>query len=103
MNVLTAGRALALVHAAMYDATIAAYDAKYTYNRLRPNEVDPTLTTVIPNPRTPAYPSEHAAVAGAASTVLAYLFPANAEAITAQADAAAQSRLLAGVEPDRSR
>ena len=53
---------------------------------------------MIPNPRTPSYPSEHAAVAGAASTVLAYLFPDNAKVYTDQAEAAAQSRLLAGVE-----
>lgn len=91
-------RALALVNAAMYDATIAAYDSKYTYNRLRPNELNPALTTVIPNPQTPSYPSEHAAVAGAASTVLAYLFPDNAKIYTEQAEAAAKSRLLAGVE-----
>lgn len=95
---LNPARVLALVTAAMYDATIAAYDAKYTYNRLRPSELDPTLTTVIPNPRTPAYPSEHAAVAGAASTVLAYLYPDDAAFLAAQAEAAAQSRLLAGVE-----
>lgn len=91
-------RVPSLVSVAMYDATIAAYDSKYTYNRLRPNELDPSLTTVIPNPQTPSYPSEHAAVAGAASTVLAYLYPDNAKFYTDQAEAAANSRLLAGVE-----
>jgi membrane-associated phospholipid phosphatase len=91
-------RALALLNSAMYDATIAAYDSKYAYNRLRPNELDPNLETVIPNPETPSYPSEHAAVAGAASTVLAYLFPDNAGLYAEQAQAAANSRLLAGVE-----
>jgi membrane-associated phospholipid phosphatase len=98
MSVLTASRVLALVHAAMYDATVAAYDAKYTYNRIRPSDLQPSLQTVIPNPRTPAYVSEHSAVAGAASTVLAYLFPDNAKFYADQAEAAAQSRLLAGVE-----
>lgn len=91
-------RALALLNSAMYDATIAAYDSKYAYNRLRPNELDPTLETVIPNPESPSYPSEHAAVAGAASIVLAYLFPDNAEVYAKQAEAAANSRLMAGVE-----
>lgn len=90
-------RALALVSAAMYDATIAAYDSKYAFNRPRPSELDPSLKTVIANPDTPSYPSEHAAVAGAASTVLAYLFPDNAKFYTDQADAAAKSRVLAGV------
>lgn len=94
----TGSRTLALVNVAMYDATIAAYDSKYTYNRLRPSELDPTLQTVIPNPRTPSYPSEHAVVAGAASTVLAYLFPDNAKSYADQAEAATNSRVLAGVE-----
>ena len=94
----SANRALALVHVAVYDATIAAWDGKYTYNRLRPSEVNPDLTTAIPNPATPSYPSEYAVTAGAASTVLAWLFPDNAEFFEAQAQAAVNSRLLAGVE-----
>ena len=98
LSAAVGARMLALVNAAMYNATVAAYDAKYTYNRLRPSDLNPALQPVIPNPRTPSYPSEHAAVAGAASTVLAYLFPDNAKVYTDQAEAAAQSRLLAGVE-----
>ena len=91
-------RALALVHAAIYDATIAAWDSKYTYNRPRPSEVNPDLTTVVANPASPSYPSEYAVTAGAASTVLAWLFPDDAEFYEAQAQAAVNSRLLAGVE-----
>jgi membrane-associated phospholipid phosphatase len=71
-------RVLALVNVAIYDATIAAWDAKYAYNRPRPSEADPSSTTVVPNPSSPSYPSEHAAAAGAASAVLAYLFPKDA-------------------------
>jgi membrane-associated phospholipid phosphatase len=44
----------------------------------------------------PAYPSEHAAAAGAASAVLAYLFPDAAQSFLDKAQAAADSRLLAG-------
>lgn len=91
-------RAFALVSAAIYDATIAAWDSKYFYNRSRPSQVDQSLTTVIPNPQSPSYPSEHAVVAGAASEVLAYLFPAQAQFYRAKADEAAQSRLVAGVQ-----
>ncbi len=40
-------RVLALVNVAIYDATVAAWDAKYRYNRLRPSEADPSLTTVV--------------------------------------------------------
>ena len=95
---IAAYRVLALVNVAIYDATIAAWDAKYAYNRPRPSEADPSLTTVVPNPSSPSYPSEHAAAAGAASAVLAYLFPKDAQSFIDKAEMAAQSRLIAGVQ-----
>ena len=93
-----ASRHLALLHAAIYDATIAAWDSKYAYSRLRPSEVNPDLETVIPNPLSPSYPSEYAATAAAASTVLAWLFPNAAQLFAEKAQEAVNSRLLAGVE-----
>jgi membrane-associated phospholipid phosphatase len=95
---LNASRHVALVNVAMYDATIAAWDSKYAYNRPRPSEFDPALSTVLPNPRSPSYPSDYAATAGAASAVLTYLFPDDAKLFTAQAEEAARSRILAGME-----
>lgn len=65
-----ASRALALLNVAIYDATVTAWDSKYAYNRPRPSQVARSLSTGLPNPRSPAYPSEHAVVAGAASAVL---------------------------------
>lgn len=91
-------RHLSLMNVAIYDALIAAWDSKYTYNRPRPSEVDTSLKTVIPNPVSPAYPSEHAVVAGAASAVLAYAFPDDAKMLMDKAEEAAQSRLLAGTD-----
>jgi len=91
-------RVLALVNVAIYDATVAAWDAKYAYNRPRPSEADPSLTTVLATPTTPSYPSEHAAAAGAASAVLAHLFPNDAQYFMDQAEMAGQSRVLGGVE-----
>jgi hypothetical protein len=44
---LRAYRMLALLNVAIYDATIAAWDAKYTHSRPRPSEVSPTLTTAL--------------------------------------------------------
>src|SRR5437764_10696587 len=94
---LRAYRMLALLNVAIYDATIAAWDAKYTYGRPRPSALSPALTTVLPTPLSPSYPSEHAVAAGAASAVLAYLFPKAAQVFAAKAEKAARSRLLAGV------
>jgi membrane-associated phospholipid phosphatase len=95
---LAAGRPQALVMVAIYDAVIAAWDSKYTYNRRRPSQLDPQLSTVIPNPHSPSYPSEHATVAGAAATVLSYLYPAERTTWETLAEQDGQSRLLAGVE-----
>jgi membrane-associated phospholipid phosphatase len=98
LNTLLAARALALLHAGMYDATIAAWDAKYTYDRRRPSQVDVRLTTVITNPASPSYPSEHAVVAGAASEILAYLFPNKADFYRNQAVEAGNAVLSAGIQ-----
>jgi membrane-associated phospholipid phosphatase len=90
-------RALALVAAAIYDSTVAAWDSKYTYLRKHPAEVDGSVGAAIPATQSPSYPSEHAATAGAASAVLAYLFPDQATAVADMASQASQSRILAGV------
>jgi len=83
---------------AMYDATIAAWNSKYAYNRPRPSAVDPTLKTRLPTPRSPSYPSEYAATAAAAAAVLGYLLPAEATAFKELAEEAGKSRLYAGLE-----
>jgi membrane-associated phospholipid phosphatase len=83
---------------AMYDATIAAWESKYFYNRPRPNTADAALPVVLPTQRSPSYPSEHAAAAGAAATVLSYFFPDETSSFKAMAKEAALSRVLAGVQ-----
>jgi membrane-associated phospholipid phosphatase len=90
-------RALSLVAAAIYDSTVAAWDSKYAYGRQHPSEIDPTISTVIKPTASPSYPSEHAVTAGAASAVLAYLFPDQASSVAEMTNQAGQSRILAGV------
>jgi len=92
-----ATRALALVHVGLSDAMVATWDAKYAYQRPRPSDVDQSLATAVPPPASPSYPSEHAAAATAASTILAYLFPDDAQLFADRADEANRSRLMAGV------
>jgi len=91
-------RVYVYVTQAMYDATIAAWESKYYYNRPRPSELDHDLATAVPVPNSPSYPSEHAAVAQAAAAVLAYLLPAEAQSFQTMAEEAGWSRVLAGVQ-----
>jgi hypothetical protein len=66
-------RSMALVSIAIHDATVATWRAKYQHARSRPSDVDPTIVPAVAVPRSPSYPSEHAAVAAATADVLAYL------------------------------
>ncbi|HYP07856.1 MAG TPA: phosphatase PAP2 family protein [Bryobacteraceae bacterium] len=91
-------RVYAYVALAMYDATVAAWESKYTYNRLRPSEMDHKLPTLVDVPRSPSYPSEHSAAASAAATVLAAFFPDRAQNYHAMAEQAGLSRVYAGVQ-----
>src|SRR5260370_3878023 len=86
-----ATRALGIMGAAIYDATIAACDTEYAYNRPRPNEVDPTIRPLVSYPNSPSYPSEHAVVAGEASGLLGYPAPSKAQAYVSLAEEPARS------------
>jgi membrane-associated phospholipid phosphatase len=83
---------------AMHDATIATWESKYAYNRQRPSERDHRLPTALPVPNSPSYPSEHAATAQAAATVLAYFLPTEAQSFQTMAEQAGWSRVLAGLQ-----
>jgi len=89
-------RALALVSAAIYDATIAAWDSKYAYMRRHPSEIDPHVNSLVIPASAPSYPSEHAVAAAAAASVLANLFPDQAGTVADMAGQAARSRVVAG-------
>jgi membrane-associated phospholipid phosphatase len=91
-------RMLALLNVAIYDATITAWHSKYRYNRRRPAEVEAKITPAVPSPESPSYPSEHAVAAGAASSVLSYLFPDKAKVLAEKAEECGTSRLVAGVQ-----
>jgi membrane-associated phospholipid phosphatase len=95
---LRVSRGMAMMNVAIYDAMVAAWDAKYTYNRPRPSTLAGTLTTLVAVPNSPSYPGEHAVAAGAAATILGYLYPDDAQHFQAKAEEAAYSRLLAGVQ-----
>ncbi len=88
-----ASRNYALVSVAMHDAAISAWHWKYEYDRQAP-DVDALFAPV----NEPSYPSEHAAIAGAASRVLAELYPNEPAArLERQAEEIAGTRVKAGV------
>jgi membrane-associated phospholipid phosphatase len=97
LNANVASRRLALLHIALADAAIAAWDSKHAYARGRPTGMDGTLPTAVPTPSTPSYPDEHAVAGGAAAAILGELFPQRADAFKHLAEEAGRMRLLAGV------
>ncbi|HMJ65705.1 MAG TPA: phosphatase PAP2 family protein, partial [Candidatus Binatia bacterium] len=82
----------------MHDATIATWESKYHYNRPRPSEREQDFPTALPVPKSPSYPSEHAATAQAAADVLAYFMPAEAHSLQTMAEQAGWSRVQAGLQ-----
>lgn len=96
-NPPAAARVYALTSVAAIDASIACWDAKYTYWAMRPSQLDPDLKTVFPNPNHPSYPSAHSCITGAVMDVLGHLFPSEAPALTDMAQQASDARLLAGI------
>lgn len=94
---VTAAKVFALSSAAMFDALIACFEAKYHYWLLRPNQADPTLAPVFTVPNYPAYPSGHGSVSASAARVLAHFFPQHAAELNAKVEEAAMSRLYAGI------
>lgn len=97
VNEVRTARMLALMNMAVMDAGISVWDAKYTYWLLRPSQADPNITTPVGLPNFPSYTSGHSGFSGAASTVLSYIFPGEAETLRAMAEEAALSRLYGGI------
>jgi membrane-associated phospholipid phosphatase len=90
-----AARALALLHVAISDTVAAVADAQATFRRPHPSAAVDGLTSLTKDAHW-SFPSQHAAVAGAAALVLGYLFPTEASRLADAAEEAANSRLWAG-------
>lgn len=89
-------RNYALLHVAMSDAVTAVWYWKEKYHVAPP---DVSADTMVDPGRDPSYPSEHAAIAGAASRVLAFLYPqlASQARMDGMADESGDARVYAGV------
>ncbi len=91
-DVPASSRAYSNTSVAIYDAVVAAMHWKYVYKRKAPQG-----DSIVPRTPDPSYPSEHATIAGAASRVLAYLYPEYPQGrLDRDAEDAAQSLVAAG-------
>jgi membrane-associated phospholipid phosphatase len=90
-------RNLALLNMSLMDAAIACWDAKYTYFNPRPSQMDGRIKSVTGVPNFPAYISGHSTFSGAASTVLGYIIPSQAQSFASMANEASESRIYGAI------
>ncbi len=97
LNERAATRVFALTGAAMMDALIGCWDAKYFYWTLRPSQADRLITLSFGLPNHPSYPSGHSCVSAAAATVLKEIFPERGTELDGGVEEAGLSRMYAGI------
>ena len=86
-----------LLGTATYDATIAAWDTKYTYKRPRPFVADSRIKVYAVKPESPSYPCELSVAAGVAVAIFSRFYPALADSVKKLAQQCMDSRIAAGV------
>jgi hypothetical protein len=86
-----------LLGAAIYDATIVAWDTKYTYKRPRPFVADNKIKIYTVKPESPSFPCENSVAAGVAVTIFSHFYPAMADSVRRLAQQQMDSRVNAGV------
>ncbi len=98
MTDITGNGALAnmLIGTAIYDATIAAWDTKYAYNRPRPFAANSNIKLYSARPESPSYPCEHSVAAGVAVALISHFYPALTDSVNRMAQQLMASRIAAG-------
>lgn len=97
MDEKEATRVLALMHAAVFDAQIACWDAKYQYWLIRPYQASTQVAMALGAPNHPAFPSGHSCVSSSAARVLAEFFPDKSAGLNQLVIDAGMSRIYAGI------
>lgn len=97
LNPLRSARVYAYLNTAMMDAGISCWDTKYYYMYPRPPQADAEIKTLFGLPNFPSYTSGHSTFSAAASTVLGYLFPAEAGIFSGWAKDASESRIYSRI------
>jgi len=93
-----------LLKVAIYDATVAAWNTKYAYNRPRPFAADKRIKCFALKPESPSYPCEYSVAAGVAVTIISHFYPSWSDSINQLAQQQMKSRVAAGLAfPDDTR
>lgn len=95
-NPVRVSRTLALLNSAMYDAVIAACDAKLAHRRSSPAERDSRIEALAPPDDLSSHASVDAAIAAAAVAVLTEIYPDRAETFQARERELLDVRLAVG-------
>lgn len=90
-------RKMAILETVMWDTLVVTLQAQACYRRPAPAQTDPSLAALFVDEARASYPSLHAAVASAAATTLASLYPAEAGRFEPLAREIGESRMVAGV------
>jgi membrane-associated phospholipid phosphatase len=93
-------RVFAYLSVAQYDATVAAWNYKFKYNRKAPSKTDASIKAILPVTDLPSYPSEDAVIADASATILKAMFPGEVPFLEAKLAEHKNSRLWAGMNTD---
>jgi len=97
MDDRAATHVFALTNAAMMDALIGCWEAKYHYWTLRPSQANGQISLTFALPNHPSYPSGHSCVSAAAATVLADFFPERTMELAGWVTESGLSRMYAGI------
>ena len=95
-NPVRVSRTLALLNAAMYDAVVAACDAKIANRRSSPAERDSRIKALAPPDELSSHASVDAAIAAAAVAVLTAIYPDRSRTFTDRQDELLSVRLAVG-------
>ena len=95
---LEAARIRFVFHVGRYDATIAAWEAKYHYMGIRPFQMDEDFKPILVNtPNFPGYPAGHTAVSGSLEVIMTHFFPWERDRFVKMSEECSESRFEGGV------
>jgi hypothetical protein len=97
MDLFESAHASVYLNVGIYDAFVSCWYSKYTYWTARPFQIIDNITTEIPTPNFPGYPSGHSVISTVASKILGEIFPLEKKDLAALALKASLSRIWAGI------